>query len=48
MLPLHFDSIYSVTVGGPKKRCLGPQNDSVSLGPETLEKNCQTGNWALS
>jgi hypothetical protein len=28
-----------VIVAGPKKRCLGPQNDLGSLGLEKLEKN---------
>jgi hypothetical protein len=27
----------------PEKHCLGPQNDTKSLGPEKLYKNCQNG-----
>jgi hypothetical protein len=39
--------VFSVTVAGPKKCCLGPQNDPKSLGPKKLENNFQNGNWAL-
>jgi hypothetical protein len=27
--------------GDPQKRCLGPQNDPTSQGPENYGKNCQ-------
>jgi hypothetical protein len=30
--------------GGPKKCCLGPQNDPGSLGPKKLEKNYEDEN----
>jgi hypothetical protein len=34
----HSKFINIVTLAGPKKRCLGPQNDLKILGPENLEK----------
>jgi hypothetical protein len=37
----HSNFVYKCDYGGPKKCCLGPQNDPESLGPKKLEKNCQ-------
>jgi hypothetical protein len=39
--------VYTLTVVGPKKCCLGPQNSPKSLGLEKIGNKCQNINWSL-
>jgi hypothetical protein len=47
MFPSHCGQMLYCDSATPKNRCLGPQNDLESLGPEKIEKKCQNENHSL-